>query len=154
MTSTAKQSPLRVALVGCGAVSKTNLMPVLAGHEGLTITMLVDRDEGRARALAEAYGVSRVGTDMDVLRKEDVDAVVLATPPAHHAPGTMALASRGIHVFVEKPMAITSADAEAMVAAADANRVVLAVGLYRRLLPAVRLLKELVASGRFGVLTK
>jgi predicted dehydrogenase/nucleoside-diphosphate-sugar epimerase len=140
---------LRVAVVGCGAVSKANLLPVLAGHDGLTIAALVDRDEARARELASAYGVGRVATDMAAVM-DDVDAVVLATPPAHHAPATIDLAARGKHVLVEKPMAVTLADARAMVEACDRHHVALAVGLYRRMLPSVRLLRALLESGQYG----
>lgn len=142
-------SPLRIAVVGCGAVTQANLMPVLAGHHGVSIVALVDRSRERAAELARAYGVTRVETDMDAVF-DDVDGVVLATPPAHHAPATRTAASHGKHVFVEKPMAITSLDAEAMVDAARQANVVLAVGLYRRLLPSVRLLRALIASREFG----
>ena len=124
-------------------------MPVLAGHDGVTVTALVDRHLARAEEMARAYGVPRAAADMDAVLDE-VDAVVLATPPAHHAPATIALAARGKHVLVEKPMAITLADAEAMVEAADRGGVVLAVGLYRRLLPAVRLLAALIEQEAYG----
>jgi predicted dehydrogenase/nucleoside-diphosphate-sugar epimerase len=142
--------PVRVALVGCGAVSRTNLLPVLAGHDGISLRVLVDRDEKRARALAQAYQVSDVLTDGDRLDREDVDAVILATPPAHHARAAIACASKGLHVFVEKPMAISAADARAMVQAAEDAGVALSVGLYRRFLPCVRLLRELIERGEFG----
>ncbi len=141
--------PLRVAVVGCGAVTKANLLPVLAGHAGLSIVAVVDRAAARARELAEAYQVPRAETDLAAVL-DSVDAVVLATPPAHHAPATIDLASRGKHVFVEKPMATSLADAEAMVAAAEAAGVALAVGLYRRMLPSVRLLRALLESGEYG----
>ena len=140
----------RIALVGCGAVARENLLPVLAGHEGLELTALVDRDEKRARALAEAYGVPSVLTDLDRLDRGQLDGVVLATPPAHHAPGTIACASKGLHVFVEKPMAITAADAQAMVAAASQAGVTLSVGLYRRFIPSVQLLGTLIGQEEFG----
>src|SRR6187549_1833241 len=112
--------PIRVALVGCGAVAKANLLPVLAGHERLAVAALVDRDAARARALGDAYGVQEILTDIAALDAKTVDAVVLATPPAHHAPATLALAAKGLHVFVEKPMATSLTDAHAMVEAADA----------------------------------
>jgi predicted dehydrogenase/nucleoside-diphosphate-sugar epimerase len=143
---------LRVAVVGCGAVTRANLMPVLAGHDGVSVVALVDRDRRRAADLASSYGVSRVGTDMDAVAG-DVDAFLLATPPAHHAPATIALAGKGKHVFVEKPMAIAGDDAQAMVDAAQNAGVVLAVGLYRRLLPAVKLLRALIAAKEFGRVT-
>src|SRR5262245_48011609 len=142
--------PLRVALVGCGAVARTNLMPVLAGHDRLRVSVVVDRDQTRAEELARAYNVPRVVTDFDALTSADIDAAVLATPPAHHAPATIALMTRGLHVFAEKPIATTAADAEAMVAAADQHGLVLSVGLYRRLLPAVRLLRQMLDSREFG----
>jgi len=130
-------------------VARTTHLPILAGHEHVSLTTLVDRDSARASELARAYGVETVLDDMNALGA-DVDAVVLATPPAHHAAATIALAARRIHVLVEKPMAITTADAEAMVNAADRAGIALSVGLYRRTLPAVRLLKSLLASGEFG----
>jgi predicted dehydrogenase/nucleoside-diphosphate-sugar epimerase len=140
----------RIAVVGCGAVARENLLPVLAGHDGLVLTTLVDRDEARARGLARAYSVGSVLTDLDGLTKDVVDAVVLATPPAHHAPATIALAGRGLHVFVEKPMATTASDAEAMVAAADRAGVALSVGLYRRMLPVVSFLRRLIDTEEYG----
>ena len=146
----AAERPLRVAVVGCGAVTRANLLPVLMGHDRLQVTTLVDRHTGRANELAQAYQVPRVITEMQLLDRDSIDAVVLATPPAHHAPATLELVGKGMHVFVEKPMAIRAADAAAMVAAADGKRVALAVGLYRRLLPAVRLLRRMIDSGDYG----
>jgi predicted dehydrogenase/nucleoside-diphosphate-sugar epimerase len=146
----ASAGPLRVAVVGCGAVARANLLPVLAGHERVRLAVLVDRSEARARELADAYQVPRVLTDLDLVTAADVDAVVLATPPAHHAPATIACLERGLHVLVEKPMAIRAADAEAMVAAAGRAGLALSVGLYRRCLPSVRLLKHLIETREFG----
>ncbi len=142
--------PLRVALVGCGAVSKASLLPVLAGHERVSIYALVDRNERRARELADAYGIPRVLADADALTREQVDALVLATPPAHHAPATIAAAAKGLHVFVEKPLAIRAADARAMVEAGDRAGVVLSVGFYRRFLPSAQLLETIIERGDFG----
>lgn len=150
MSNPGRDSRLRVGLVGCGAVATASLLPVLAGHEGVVLGPLVDRDERRARELADAYGVGTVFTDMDRLTRDVVDAVILATPPAHHAPATLSLVGRGLHVLVEKPMAIAAADAEAMVRAADQAGVALSVGLYRRFLPSVQLLRTLVERREFG----
>ncbi|MEQ1869326.1 MAG: NAD-dependent epimerase/dehydratase family protein [Vicinamibacterales bacterium] len=143
-------SPFRIAVVGCGAVSRASLLPVLAGHDGVRVGPLIDRDKQRARDLADEYNVQTVMTDIDGLSKDIVDGVILATPPAHHAAAAIALAQKGLHVLVEKPMAITAGDAEAMVQAADAAGVALSVGLYRRFLPSVQLLKTLIERGEFG----
>jgi len=140
----------RVAVVGCGAVTRNSLLPVLAGHDRIQVVALVDRDLGRARELAKAYNLTRVHDDVAAIGVDDVDGIVLATPPAHHAPATLHLVRRGFHVFVEKPMAIRPSDAEAMVLAADEAGVVLGVGLYRRLLPVTRLLRGLLESEMLG----
>jgi predicted dehydrogenase/nucleoside-diphosphate-sugar epimerase len=142
--------PLRVAVVGCGAVTKASLLPVLSGHERIEVIALVDRDVARARELADAYGIARTESDVSAVSTADADAIVLATPPAHHAPATIDLSGKGFHVFVEKPMAVRSADALAMVDAANRAGVVLAVGLYRRLLPVSRLLRGVIEQGLVG----
>jgi predicted dehydrogenase/nucleoside-diphosphate-sugar epimerase len=123
---------------------------VLAGHEGVRVTALVDRDLGRARELARAYHVDTVLADASDLDRTIADAAVVCTPPSHHAPGSIGLAERGLHVLVEKPMAVRFEEAEAMVRAAERSGVVLAVGLFRRLLPATRLARGLLESGWLG----
>jgi nucleoside-diphosphate-sugar epimerase/predicted dehydrogenase len=110
----------------------------------------VDRDVDRARQLAREYGVPTVLGDVRELDPKGVDAAVVATPPSHHAPCCIDLAQRGLHVFVEKPMAITTEAAAAMVDAAEKAGVALAVGLFRRLLPRTRLLRALLESGATG----
>jgi predicted dehydrogenase/nucleoside-diphosphate-sugar epimerase len=148
--SSALPQKLRVAIVGCGAVTRASLLPVLAGHDRIQVVALVDRDARRARELADAYSITRVESDAAAIMRADADALVIATPPAHHAPAALDAISRGFHVFVEKPMAIRSADADEMVAAADRAGVVLSVGLYRRLLPVARLLRGLLETGMLG----
>lgn len=142
--------PVRLAIVGCGAMVRENLLPVLAGHDAVRLTALVDVNEAAARTLADSYGVSTVLGSTSSLDRSLADAVIIATPPGLHAPQTVELAGRGLHVFVEKPMAIRASDAEQMVSAADAAGVTLAVGLYRRLLPSTRLLRGMMESGIVG----
>ncbi len=141
---------VRVAVVGCGAVARESLLPVLAGHERVALGPLVDRDHARAQQLASAYNVASVVTDMGTLNRDLVDAVVLATPPGHHAAGTLQLLEKGLHVLVEKPMAIAAADARRMVDAAARKQLTLSVGLYRRFLPSVQLLRAMIERQEFG----
>jgi predicted dehydrogenase/nucleoside-diphosphate-sugar epimerase len=141
---------LRVAVVGCGAIAQQMHLPILAGHEDVQLAALVDRDLARARQLANAYRVDCVLGDAVELTKDQIDAVVLATPPGHHAAGSIALIERGIHVLVEKPMATSYRDALAMVRAAEQAGVVLSVGFYRRLMPSMRMLKALLDSRWLG----
>src|SRR5262245_27250090 len=80
---------LRLVVVGCGAVTRNSLLPVLAGHDQIELVALVDRDLARARELADAYGISRVHDDARRVEPSEADAAVVATPPAHHAPATL-----------------------------------------------------------------
>src|SRR5262249_54187194 len=105
---------LRVALVGCGAIAKSLHLPVLAGHERIELVALVDRDVARAQEVARGYGIASVLADVGQIDPERVDAAIVATPPQHHAPATIDLLRRGMHVLVEKPMATSATDAEAM----------------------------------------
>src|SRR5262249_21619414 len=97
--------PGRVALIGCRALAKALPMPVLAGHEQVVLAALVDRDVKRAGELAKGYAVGTVLADAAELPAGSIDAAIVATPPSHHAPCTIELLRRGIHVLVEKPMA-------------------------------------------------
>lgn len=141
------EKPLRVALIGCGAIAEQMHLPVLAGHEQLQLTALVDRDKARAERLAKGYGIGRVFDDTSALTSDIVDAVIIATPPSHHARCAIELMRRGLHVLVEKPIAATYADASAMVEASESNGVILSVGLFRRLYPSIRLMKGMLDSG-------
>jgi predicted dehydrogenase/nucleoside-diphosphate-sugar epimerase len=153
MAPTSSPSPFRIAVVGCGAVSRASLLPVLAGHPDVQVVALVDRDVGRARELAQTYGVLRVESDVSAISRGDADGVVLATPPGHHAAAAIQLAGLGFHMFVEKPMATTYSDAGQMVRAAADAGVALSVGMFRRLLPGARLMRSLLEDGLLGAPT-
>lgn len=142
--------PLRIAIIGCGAVAERYHLPVLAGHEGVRLVALVDRDVQRVKPLADAYKIDKVLADTAGLTTDLIDAAVIATPPGHHAACTNMLLERGIHVLVEKPMATTLADAESMVATAERTGNVLSVGVFRRLLPCLRMLKSAIDAEMLG----
>jgi predicted dehydrogenase/nucleoside-diphosphate-sugar epimerase len=145
----AKRPLLRVGIVGCGTVAEQFHLPILAGHERLRLAAVVDRDADRAKRCAQAYGVDVWRTDATEL-PDGIDAVVLASPPFHHAPGAIALMRRGIHVLVEKPMALNLREAEEMCRVAQQQGVVLSVGVYKRLLPVTRMLRSLVDREQYG----
>jgi predicted dehydrogenase/nucleoside-diphosphate-sugar epimerase len=141
---------VRVALIGCGKAAADLHLPILAGHEGIDLVAMVDRDAKRCTELAQGYRVPRATEDAASLRSGEIDAAIIATPPFHHAPCAIELMQRGIHVFVEKPMATRYADALSMVRTADEQGVVLGVGFFRRLWPSIRLLKSMVTSEWLG----
>jgi predicted dehydrogenase/nucleoside-diphosphate-sugar epimerase len=145
-----RETPIRIAVVGCGAVTQSFHLPVLAGHDEVAIAALVDPDLARARRLAALYKVPITVSSADQLNRETVDAALIATPAFLHAPAAIELMNRGFHVLVEKPMALTHADAVRMVATARDKHVVLTVGLFRRLLPSIRLFRAALDAGQIG----
>ena len=108
---------MKVALFGCGWIQDFHARAVVAcGHE---VTVVANHREETARAFAERHGIERVTTDWEAVAADpSIDAVVIGTPNALHAPQAIAALSAGKHVLVEKPMATSVAECDAMIAAA------------------------------------
>ena len=140
----------KLAIVGCGSIVSDFHLPVLAGHSDIDITALIDSNIKRAKGLAKDYSIERCLTSITELTLEDIDGVVIATPPATHSKLTIPLLRQGIHVLTEKPMATNSTDAESMCAAAEEGKAKLSVGHYKRLLPASSLVKTIIETGIYG----
>lgn len=140
----------RISLIGCGAISEQLHLPVLAGHPGIELVAIVDPNLERASYFAKSYNVPYVFQDISELDFSQIDAAVIATPPFHHAPCAIELMGKGLHVLVEKPMAVTYQDALKMVETAEKKGVVLSVVFFRRLYPSFRLLKALLDAQVYG----
>lgn len=145
----APRAPVRLAVVGCGAVAEKVYLPVLDRLEGGRVAVLVDRDEDRAERLAAEFGVPRASGEYRGLGDE-VDGAVVALPHHLHAPAATELLEAGVHVLVEKPMALTVEGCDRMIEAARAGDRVLAVGHVRRLYDASRFVREALRSGALG----
>ncbi len=141
---------LKTALIGCGAIAEQLHLPVLAGHPEIDLVAIVDPNLERARYFAKGYNVPYVFQDISELDFSQIDAVVIATPPFHHAPCAIELIEKGLHVLVEKPLALSYEDANKVVSLAEKNNIKIAVPLYRRLFPSFRLLVSLVKRNFFG----
>jgi predicted dehydrogenase len=142
-------SKVRLAVVGCGAVAQIHHLPAIAASDRVEAAVLVDADEKRARALAARFGVPEVATDFRDLPGR-VEAAVVALPNSLHAPVSIELLRRGVHVLVEKPMAMTVRECDEMIAAAAAGRTVLAVGLDFRFFDASLFVRNLLRDGLLG----
>jgi predicted dehydrogenase len=140
-----------LALIGCGSVAAHYLLPALL-RIGWQPTILVDRSRPHCeKLLAQLDPRAPVTIANDWTDVEgQFDAAIVATPSVTHGPIGNALAERGIHLFIEKPLAHTLTQAEKMVARADLRGSVLAVGLRRRHLTISRWTKALIASGTLG----
>lgn len=149
MTNAATSQEFRIALVGCGRISR-NHFDAIAAVPGLRLTAVCDTAEERARQAGDALGVPWFTSYEDLLREAPCDAVAVATPSGLHSAQGILAARAGKHVITEKPMAITLAQADALVRACDDATVHLFVVKQNRLNPAVQLLRRAIDKGRFG----
>lgn len=146
---TMRNDKVCVGLIGCGAMGKS-LATQLVTVEQAKLVGVYDVVEEAARNLGDEFGVSAV-TDLEaLLARDDVDAVLVATPGFTHADLTVAAAQAGKHVFCEKPMALTLEDCDRMIMACRENGVNLMVGQVLRYYPVHSRIQQIIASGELG----
>lgn len=139
---------IRAAVIGLGWWGQT-IIKSLTGSDAIGVVLGVDPLEN-ARASASAIGLATAERFEDVLARDDIDAVILCTPQDRHATQIEAAAKAGLHVFCEKPLCTTSADAERAIAAVKAANVQIGIGHERRFEPAVIEMRKRYAGGEFG----
>lgn len=146
---------LRLAIVGVGWAGTRQAQAVAELGQGVEVTCLVDHDAEFLAAKKKELGVARCTTDYGrVLADPDIDAVSICTPHALHCEMAVEAASAGKHVLVEKPMAMTVAEATRMIDAARGHDVRLYVAESAVYEPMPRFLREVVRCGRhIGELT-
>jgi predicted dehydrogenase len=144
---------LRIGVIGIGWYAGTALIPRLRETGRAEIVAIARRNANRLALAKQELKVAEAYTDWrEMLDKSQLDAVVISTPPNTHAEPTLAALERGMHVFVEKPLAVTSADAQRMAtAAADTDRVVM-VGYNARCMRSWRTIAGLLNQGAIGTL--
>lgn len=109
---------IRVGVIGAGSWSNAVHLPALAKRPDVEVVALARRDGERAREIATRFGIKHATTDWREVLAHGLDAVVVSSPPNVHREQVTAALESGAHVLCEKPFAITSADAWAMVEAA------------------------------------
>lgn len=144
-------STIRWGIIGCGDVTEVKSGPGFAKAANSSLVAVMRRNADLARDYALRHGVARWYDDAEALvRDTDVDAVYVATPPnAHHEYALLAARHRK-PVYVEKPMAMNSAECDDMIAACRAAGVPLFTAYYRRALPRFLKVKALVDEGACG----
>ena len=135
-------TPLKIGVAGAGVMGR-NHARVLADLRDVELTTIFDPDAVTAEGVAAAYGANAVST-AEAFVAAGLDAAVIATPNRFHAELGVALLKAGVHVLVEKPIAATVEDAQAMIDAAKANDRVLMVGHVERFNPAVETVKRAI----------
>ena len=146
-----RMSLLNFAIVGCGGVTLQNHLPGLALCAETRIVALCDADAATLKRAQQQTGVAVTSTKYEeIVERDDVQAVIIATPNFTHAPIALAAIAAGKHVLCEKPIALNYADARAMADAADQANVRHMTAFTYRFVPAMRYLSHLVQRGDLG----
>ncbi len=143
---------VRIAVVGAAGAFGMKHLDGLQNIEDAEVTVVSGTRLEQTQAVAAQYGVPAAVVGLDaVLERDDVDAVILATPTGLHASQTQAVLAAGKHVQVEIPLADSVADAEATLAAAEASDRIAMVGHTRRFNPSHQYVHGRIAAGEFAV---
>jgi phthalate 4,5-cis-dihydrodiol dehydrogenase len=140
---------LRFGVVGLGRAA-TATVPAIARHPNTTVVAAADTNPEVLERFQDQYPSDVYGRIEELCQDPDVDAVYIATPTHLHTQHVLVAAAHGKHVIVEKPLAITLADADRMIDAVDKAGVQLIVGQSQSYEPPIRTMRELVRGGELG----
>ena len=142
---------LRVAIVGCGFMGRMHAS-VYGLLDRAKLVAIVDEESERRTEFTKSFGAAAYGTVEEAIAKEEIDAIDICLPTDLHCEFTLKAAKAGKHVFCEKPMALTVADAEKMIEASKSAGIRLMIGHCIRFWPEYALLKKLSEDGSLGKL--
>ncbi len=146
-----QNKPVRIGIVGCGAVVREMHLAALVQCPNVEVTYLCDRVESFRTIAKQEYGLDSAKMTADYQDfKGEVDAAIVAVPPKFHCPVTCDLLDMGIHVLCEKPIAMTTAEAQQMMVAAKKNDRILTVGFMTRYMRSARMFAEIVRDPLIG----
>ena len=147
---TMASSRVPCGIVGCGAVVQEYHLPALVQNPALDLRVLCDKNLDQAVLARQRFQLTAVTTASVADLVGQVTAALVAVPPRWHAPVTRELLEAGIDVLCEKPLALTAAEAQTMIAVAQQHGRILAVGLTHRFHPNNSVLQRLVEQGAIG----
>jgi predicted dehydrogenase len=137
---------VRIGVVGCGLIAQVMHLHYLSElSDRFELAAVCDISPGLAAGCAERFGAHRAYSEWESLIDDQLDAVLILTS-GDHAPAALAAARAGLHVFVEKPMALSSHSAEEVVRTAERSGVQLMVGMMKRYDPAYERLASLMPT--------
>jgi predicted dehydrogenase len=149
--SMAHSGPLGIGIVGSGAIALANHLPGFALCADTRVVALCDSNPQTLAAASARTGITNTFVDYhELLKRDDVHAVVIATPNFLHAPIAVAAAEAGKHVLCEKPIALNFPDAVAMAQACEAANVRHMTAFTYRFVPAMRYMVHLLNRGDIG----
>jgi len=138
-------------LIGTGRIAEDRILPGINAHPDNTLVAVVSREQQRADAFARKFGAQHAYTSYDdMLRNPEVTVVAIHTPNSQHAGQAIAAARAGKHVFCDKPMATSVADAERIVRECEKAGVKLGVNFHNRFMPCFIETRRIIESGEIG----
>ena len=138
-------------LIGTGRIAEDRILPGINSYEGNQLIGVVSRDAGRANDFARRFNAKHAYISYDdLLRNPEVTVVAIHTPNSLHAEQAIAAARAGKHVFCDKPMATSVADAERIVRECEKAGVMLGVNFHNRFMPCFIETRRIVQSGEIG----
>jgi myo-inositol 2-dehydrogenase / D-chiro-inositol 1-dehydrogenase len=141
---------MRLGLLGCGNVAYWIHLRALRGVRGASLVAAADPDSGARERASRVTRARLYARAEDLLGRDDIDAVVICAPTSLHADLATAAAAAGKHVYLEKPIATSSADARRVIEAAARAGITAALGFNRRQHPLFQQARRLIADGAIG----
>ncbi len=142
---------LNWGLIGAGDISRKRVAPALRDLANCNLVAVNRARADLAEEFATEFGAKKWFANWEeLLTDKQIEAVYIATPVFLHARQTIAAARAGKHVLCEKPMALSVAECDEMIAACAAHGVKLGIAYYRRFYPVINRIKEIIAAGELG----
>jgi phthalate 4,5-cis-dihydrodiol dehydrogenase len=142
-------APIALGVVGLGMAGAV-MVHAAALHPGVRLVAAADPHRRPRDAFISGFGAPAFADAREVCERSDVEAVYIATPHQFHAPHAILAAEHGKHIILEKPMALTLADCDAINATVERHKVHLIVGHTHAFDPAVRAMRDMIESGTLG----
>ncbi|NOY59681.1 MAG: Gfo/Idh/MocA family oxidoreductase [Calditrichaeota bacterium] len=144
---------LKWGLIGCGDISGKRVAPALRDLDNCDLVSINRANYAKAEAFARQFGARKWTKDWrEIIEDDEIKAVYIATPVYLHAEMTIAAAKAGKHVLCEKPMGMNTGECDSMIDACESNGVKLGIAYYRHFYPAVSRIREIIKSGKIGII--
>jgi predicted dehydrogenase len=144
---------LKIGVIGAGWFASRRHIPAVVASKNAELVALCRRNIEQLMKMAQYFGVKNTFTDYrEMINSVEMDGVIITTPHALHYEQARYCLNKGLHVLIEKPMAITAEEARDLVATADEKKRIIVVGLNPPYWAYCHFLKNLIESGRLGVI--
>lgn len=145
---------LRWGVMGPGEIASTFVSSVVA-NTAQKVAAVASRTPGKAEAFAAAHGIGSVSSSyQELVERDDLDAIYIASYPSDHAEHALLAIAAGKHVLIEKPLALSSADAQRVLSAARSAGVLAMEAMWTRYLPQSTIIRALHGAGDLGASAK